>query len=86
MKHSNDKILNLSGSRSTLKRAGLPWKVSDTLILTRRESLRLLELIEHPVIRNEKFKKAMADYSRKATHLPDGTTILLDSEREVVGG
>lgn len=86
MKHSNEKILNLSGPRSTLKQADLPWKVSGTLILTRRESLRLLELIEHPVIRNEKFKKTMADYSRKATHLPDGTTIIRDSEQDVVGG
>lgn len=86
MKHSNDKILNLSGPRNTLEQAGLPWKVSDTLMLTGQESMRLLELIEHPVVRNEKFKNAMTNYSRKATHLPDGTTIIRDPEQEVVGG
>jgi len=78
--------LNLTGSRNILEQAGLPWKVSDTVTLTRQESLRLIELIENPVIRNEKFKKAMTDYSRKAMHHPDGTTIIRDSEQGVVGG
>ncbi|MEW6057971.1 MAG: hypothetical protein AB1540_15290 [Bdellovibrionota bacterium] len=34
------------------------------LILTRRESLRLLELIENPPLRNEKFLQAMSLYLR----------------------
>lgn len=86
MKQTNKKLLDLTGSRSILEQAGLPWKVSDTVTLTRQESLRLIELIENPVIRNEKFKKAMTDYSRKATQQPDGTTIIRDSEQGVVGG
>jgi hypothetical protein len=35
-----------------------------------------MELIENPVLRNEKFRKAMTDYSEKAAHLPDGTTVI----------
>lgn len=33
-----------------------------TIVLTRRESLRLLELIENPPPRNEKFLQAQARY------------------------
>lgn len=58
MKQTNKKLLDLTGSRSILEQAGLPWKVCDTLTLTRQESLRLIELIENPVRRNEKFKKS----------------------------
>ena len=80
MKRTNDKMLDLTGSRDILEQVGLPWKGSDSVALTRRESLRLMEFIENPVLRNEKFRKAMTDYSEKATHLPDGTTVIRDSE------
>jgi uncharacterized protein (DUF1778 family) len=36
----------------------------DTIHLTRRESLRLLELIENPPPRNERFRQAMERYRR----------------------
>lgn len=65
MKQTNKKLLDLTGSRSILEQASIPWKVCDTVTLTRQESLRLIEMIENPVIRNEKFKKAMTDYSRR---------------------
>lgn len=35
-----------------------------TIVLTRRESLRLLELIENPPPMNAKLKKLMADYEK----------------------
>ncbi|MBU0501456.1 MAG: DUF1778 domain-containing protein [Gammaproteobacteria bacterium] len=35
------------------------------ICLTRRESLRLLELIENPPPRNEKLKSLMADYEKR---------------------
>ncbi len=73
-------MLDLTGSRGILERAGLPWKISETVALTRRESQRLIDVIENPPLRNEKFRKAMADYSQKATHLPNGTTVIRDSE------
>jgi uncharacterized protein (DUF1778 family) len=80
MKRTNDKILEMIKSRAILEQAGLPWKVSETVTLTRRESLRLMELIDNPVLRNEKFRKAMANYSERATHLPDGTTVIRNPE------
>jgi uncharacterized protein (DUF1778 family) len=70
----------MTESRAILEQAGLPWEVSETLELTCRESLRLMELVGNPMPRNEKFKKAMADYSKKATHQPDGATMIRDSE------
>ena len=36
-----------------------------TIVLTRRESLRLLELIENPPPMNAKLKKLMADYEKE---------------------
>lgn len=80
MKRTNDKILDLTGSRDILEQVGLPWKIGETVALTRRESQRLIDVIENPLPRNEKFRKAMADYSKRATHLPDGTTVIRDSE------
>ncbi len=35
-----------------------------TVMLTRRESLRLLELTENPLPRNEHFNKLMTDYQK----------------------
>ena len=39
-----------------------------TIVLTRRESLRLLELIENPPVRNEKFLQAQTRYQRIKQH------------------
>lgn len=36
-----------------------------TLVLTRRESLRLLDMIENPPPRNARFMQAQASYQRK---------------------
>lgn len=36
--------------------------VDSTMVLTRRESLRLLEMIENPPPRNDKFRQAQARY------------------------
>lgn len=71
MRWMNDKRLNLAESIATLEQAGLPWKVSETVTLTRRESLRLIDVIENPLPMNEKFIKLMADCSERARHLPD---------------
>jgi len=40
-------------------------KCESTIVLTRRESLRLLELMENPPPRNERFLEAQARYRRK---------------------
>ena len=40
--------------------------IESTIVLTRRESLRLLELIENPPLLNEKLKKLMADYEKRS--------------------
>lgn len=44
----------------------------NTIILTRRESLRLLELLENPPARNEKFLQAQARYRGEAELIPQG--------------
>jgi uncharacterized protein (DUF1778 family) len=80
MKRTAENILGLTESRTILEQTVLPWEISETMALTRRESLRLMELIGNPKSRNEKFRKAMADYTKRAAHLPDGTTVIRDSE------
>lgn len=45
-----------------LEKADKVIESESTIILTRRESLRLLELIENPPPMNAKLKKLMADY------------------------
>lgn len=44
-----------------------------TLVLTRRESLRLLDMIENPPPRNEHFIQAQARYQRKKTDAGSAT-------------
>ena len=39
-------------------------KAESTIVLTHRESLRLLEMVEHPPPRNEKFLQAQARFQR----------------------
>ena len=48
--------------QAALEKADKIIESESTIILTRRESLRLLELIENPPPRNEKFLQAMARY------------------------
>ncbi|MCL4470108.1 MAG: DUF1778 domain-containing protein [Gammaproteobacteria bacterium] len=80
MERTSDKIMDLAESSVILEQAGLPWKVSETVRLTRRESLRLMEALENPPPMNEKLKKLMADYFARAAHFPDGTTVIRDLE------
>lgn len=63
-----------------LEKADKVIESESTIVLTRRESLRLLELIENPPPMNAKLEKLMADYekgraddrdsSNKSTHTP----------------
>ena len=46
--------------QAALEKADKVIESESTIVLTRRESLRLLELIENPPPRNEKFLQAMA--------------------------
>ena len=48
--------------QAALEKAGKIIESESTILLTRRESLRLLELIENPPPRNEKFLQAMNRY------------------------
>lgn len=50
--------------QAALEKAEKVIESESTIVLTRRESLRLLELIENPPPRNEKFLQAMARYQR----------------------
>lgn len=50
--------------QAALEKAEKIIESESTIVLTRRESLRLLELIENPPPRNERFKKLMADYQK----------------------
>lgn len=50
--------------QTALERAEKIIENESSMILTRRESLRLLELIENPPPRNEKFLQAQSRYQR----------------------
>lgn len=50
--------------QAALEKADKVIESESTIVLTRRESLRLLELIENPPLRNEKFLQAMNRYQR----------------------
>ena len=50
--------------QAALEKADKVIESESTIVLTRRESLRLLELIENPPPRNEKFLQAMNRYQR----------------------
>jgi len=56
--------LNQFVVQAALEKAEKVIESESTIALTRRESLRLLELIENPPPRNERFKKLMADYQK----------------------
>lgn len=50
--------------QAALEKADKLIESESTIILTRRESLRLLELIENPPPMNAKLKKLMTDYEK----------------------
>lgn len=50
--------------QAALEKAEKVIESESTIVLTRRESLRLLELIENPSPRNEKFLQAMVRYQK----------------------
>ena len=50
--------------QAALEKAERVIESESTIVLTRRESLRLLELIENPPPRNKKFLQAMARYQK----------------------
>ena len=56
--------LNQFVVQAALEKADKVIENESTIILTRRESLRLLEMMENPPPRNEKFLQAQARYTR----------------------
>ena len=56
--------LNQFVVQAALEKADKVIESESTIVLTRRESLRVLELIENPPPRNEKFIEAQARYQR----------------------
>ena len=56
--------LNQFVVQAALEKAERVIESESTIVLTRRESLRLLEMIENPPPRNEKFLQAQARYQR----------------------
>jgi uncharacterized protein (DUF1778 family) len=50
--------------QAALEKADKVIESESTIVLTRRESLRLLDLIENPPPMNAKLKKLMADYEK----------------------
>jgi len=54
--------------QAALEKAEKVIESESTIVLTRRESLRLLELIETPPPRNKKFLQAQARYQKMKTH------------------
>ncbi len=53
--------------QAALEKAKQVIAAESPLVLTRRESLRLLELIENPPPRNERFLQAQARYQKLIT-------------------
>jgi uncharacterized protein (DUF1778 family) len=60
--------LNQFVVQAALEKAERVIESESTMVLTRRESLRLLEMIENPPPRNEKFLQAQARYQRMRDH------------------
>lgn len=59
--------LNQFVVQAALEKAERVIESESTLVLTRAESLRLLELMENPPPRNEKFLQAQARYMKMKT-------------------
>lgn len=60
--------LNQFVVQAALEKAERVIESESTLVLTRAESLRMLELLENPPPRNEKFLQAQARYLKMKTH------------------
>lgn len=60
--------LNQFVVQAALEKAERVIERESTLVLTRAESLRLLELMENPPLRNEKFLQAQARYLKMKTN------------------
>lgn len=60
--------LNQFVVQAALEKAQRVIENESTMVLSRQESLRLLELIENPPARNEKFLLAQARYQRTMRH------------------
>ena len=54
--------LNQFVVQAALEKADKVIESESTIVLTRRESLRLLEMMENPPLRNKKFLQAQARY------------------------
>jgi len=65
--------LNQFVMQAALEKAEKVIESESTIVLSRRESLRLLELIENPPPRNEKFLQAQARYLRMKTNVGSTT-------------
>lgn len=61
--------LNQFVMQAALEKAEKVIESESAIVLSRRESLRLLELIENPPPRNAKFLQAQARYLRMKTHV-----------------
>ena len=59
--------LNQFVVQAALEKAEKVIESESTIVLTRRESLRLLEMLKNPPQRNEKFLQAQARYQRLKT-------------------
>ncbi|MDD4887677.1 MAG: DUF1778 domain-containing protein [Thiomonas sp.] len=60
--------LNQFVVQAALERAERVIESESTMVLTRRESLRLLAMIENPPPRNERFLRAQASYRKTKSH------------------
>ena len=65
--------LNQFVVQAALEKADKVIESESAIVLTRRESLRLLEMIESPPPRNEKFLQAQARYQERMTHVGSST-------------
>lgn len=61
--------LNQFVVQAALEKAERVIESESTILLTRRESLRLLEMLENPPPRNAKFLQAQARYQRTKKHV-----------------
>lgn len=65
--------LNQFVMQAALEKAEKVIESESTIVLSRQESLRLLELIENPPPRNEKFLQAQAHYLGTKAHAGSAT-------------
>ena len=65
--------LNQFVVQAALEKAEKVIESESAIVLTRRESLRLLEMIESPPPRNEKVLQAQARYQERMTHAGSST-------------